>query len=180
MFENFSFENFSWEQLSWPWLVGISVGTIVFLFVMVAIVLSFLPRDYFVNDTSPRVRALSSPLHIISFLIRNVLGIVLVVVGLILVLPIFPLIPGSGFLVSAVGLIISDIPGRKSLLRMVVRPTRVRNCINWVRRKFGRDEMEFATVPVNLTGAEPDKDSLPKSLEPEAARNREEQEMNRS
>jgi hypothetical protein len=126
-----------------PWIIGTTLLSFLGIVILVVVVLCLLPSDYFMHDRQSLTRFWASPFALVSFLARNLLAIVLIVGGLILVLPIFPLPPGSGFLVSAVGLIISDIPGRKRLLLVIVRPRKVINTINWMRRKFGCTELEL-------------------------------------
>ncbi len=133
-------------------IIGGSLLSLVVLFLIVTIVLCALPKDYFVRKEPTKTQKWTSPLGFVLFVVRNVVGVVLIVSGLILVLPVFPLLPGSGFLVSAVGLIMSDIPGRQKLLMLILKPKNVANLINNVRQKFGREAFEFPeTIDMSIT-----------------------------
>ena len=46
---------------------------------------------------------------------------------------------GTGFVISAVGLVLSDIPGKRRLLYGLMRVPKVGAATNWVRRKMGRE-----------------------------------------
>lgn len=97
--------------------------------VVLAIVVAGLPRDFFVRDR-PRGRR-SLALRIL----RNVLGVALLAAGLLLSLP---LIPGPGILVLLLGLGLTDIPGKRRLLRAVVRRPGVSRKLNALRRRLKR------------------------------------------
>lgn len=101
--------------------------------VVVAIGIVKLPVTYFVSD---RRRALSSqgPMDIARWIARNLLGIVLVAVGLVLSLP---GIPGQGVLTILLGVMLIDFPGRRRTERWLVSCPGVLPAMNRLRRRFG-------------------------------------------
>lgn len=122
--------------------VGIGVGVILILFGTLILVLRALPTTYFVEESLAPVTNYSLS-RFLWFLLRNILGLALIIGGLILVLPVFPLPPGSGLLISMVGLIMGDLPGKRGLLLRIMKIPRVGQSTNWLRRKLGREDFQF-------------------------------------
>jgi UPF0716 family protein affecting phage T7 exclusion len=65
---------------------------------------------------------------------KNVLGVILVVVGIVLVLP---GVPGQGMLTILIGLMLLDVPGKRRLERRIVGRRRILKAINRLRKRFG-------------------------------------------
>lgn len=70
--------------------------------------------------------------------VRNTLGLVLCVLGLIMLV-----LPGQGLLTLLLGLSLLDFPGKSLLFVWVLQRNAVRSALNWVRRKQGREEFLF-------------------------------------
>ncbi len=120
----------------WAYLAFIG-GVILFMIIVTLTVLGSLSRDYFINEITPvSNRSFSG---VILFFFRNLFALVLIVGGLILVLPVFPLPPGSGFIFSLVGVIISDIPGKRKLLYRIISIPRVHRATTWLRHRLGKE-----------------------------------------
>ena len=66
---------------------------------------------------------------------KNILGAMLVVVGMILVLP---GVPGQGVLTILVGVMLLDLPGKRRLERRIVGRPRILRTINGLRKRFGQ------------------------------------------
>ena len=97
--------------------------------VAVAIVVARLPRDFFVRDRARGRRSL------VLRILKNVLGVALILVGIVLSLP---LVPGPGILALLLGLSLTDLPGKRRLIRAVVRRPGVSRRLNALRRRLGR------------------------------------------
>ena len=69
---------------------------------------------------------------------KNLLGVALVVVGILLSLP---GVPGQGILTILLGIMLLDFPGKKKLEHKLVSRPQVRNAINKLRAKFGKPEL---------------------------------------
>src|SRR6476469_2582282 len=102
------------------------------VFVVIIVVL---PERYFVErsgqfwiDKPPVVRWAAK-------IGKNLLGVVLIVIGVLLSLP---GIPGQGVLTMVIGAMLLDIPGKRRLERMVVRRRAVLRPVNRIRAWFGR------------------------------------------
>src|SRR4051812_44442876 len=92
-------------------LVVFSVVAVVASVVLVPRFLAKLPPDYLRSESAP---SLSMPLRIV----RNLLGIVLVLLGLAMLR-----LPGQGLLTLLVGVLLVDFPGKHRLVvRLLSRP----------------------------------------------------------
>ena len=104
------------------------VGSVLFC----GLVIVYLPVDYFMSK-----RQASRIKHPILWggliFLKNLLAIILIIVGLILI----PL-PGQGVLTVLIGLVISDIPGKRKLERRIIRSPAVLSALNYIRSRFNR------------------------------------------
>jgi hypothetical protein len=129
----------AWASLTWG-KVLVGLGTFVISFTvsiaLVSFVLVRLPANYF--HTS-HARAFWEDKHRAvrwsGLVLKNLIGLVLIVLGIIMSLP---GVPGQGILTILLGLIMMDIPGKRPLeTRLVKRPPVLRS-INRLRERFGK------------------------------------------
>jgi hypothetical protein len=125
------------ETLLW-WLFAAAVAMGVVTGVAVVWTLVELPRDYF---AAKRRRPLGSwdeyPALRYALLVgKNLLGAVLLVAGLVMLV-----VPGQGLLTIAVGLVLTDFPGKFRVERRIVGQPSVWRSINWLRRRAGREPL---------------------------------------
>lgn len=66
---------------------------------------------------------------------KNVLGVLLIIIGILLSLP---GVPGQGVLTILLGLIMVDIPGKRPLEAKIVQRPAVLAAINRLRAKYGK------------------------------------------
>ena len=93
-----------------------------------------LPPRYFIEDH--KLWSGRPPLvRLLGIIGKNLLGVLLIVVGVLLSVP---GIPGQGILTIAIGVVLLDIPGKQRLVRAVVRRKGVLRSINRFRAWFGR------------------------------------------
>jgi hypothetical protein len=122
----------------------IAIGAAVFAFsflasaAAVAFVLCRLPVDHlrcdvgFVDHDKPRWQRL------LLKILKNVTGVLLVLMGVVLSLP---GVPGQGLLTILIGVIMLDLPGKQRFeRRLMTRPTMFA-AVNAVRARFGRDPL---------------------------------------
>jgi hypothetical protein len=117
------------------WLgVGISVALAVGSIVLVAIVVIHWPADYFklpvAGGEGPPIKR-----HWLASIGKNLAGVVLVLLGLVMALP---GIPGQGVLTMIVGLTMIDFPGKRGLERRLIGRPHILHAINRVRARFER------------------------------------------
>ena len=107
----------SWFGEHWVLLVIFSVVSFIASIVGSTMLLMSLPSDYF--KTKERIRRIKNPVFRICLSsLKNILGGLLVVVGILLSVP---GIPGQGVLTILTGLIISDFPGKRRLESRLIR-----------------------------------------------------------
>jgi hypothetical protein len=70
-----------------------------------------------------------------GLIIKNILGVLLVLLGLLLSLP---GIPGQGLLTILIGVMLLNFPGKRRLERRLVSQPKVLAAINALRARFGK------------------------------------------
>ena len=134
------------EDLTWGG-VFFGVSLVLVTFVGSLLVMSFLlvnlPATYFQDFHSrdfwvDRHRVL----RLTARSGKNILGAILVVVGLMLALP---GVPGQGVLTILVGVMLLDLPGKRRLERRIVGRPRILRAINRLRKRFGRPPLVLGT-----------------------------------
>ena len=114
--------------------VGLFLLSLGFSFAAIAIVMVKIPANYFsshyVQDFLP-----GSPWIIRWGVVvaKNVFGIFLIVLGIILSLP---GVPGQGFLTILLGLIMLDIPGKRPLEAWIIKKPSVLSAVNRFRARY--------------------------------------------
>jgi hypothetical protein len=111
---------------------AISLGVVSFILVKI-------PPDYFKED---RPNAFWSGRHpmirLLGILGKNLLGIILVALGIVMSVP---GVPGQGILTILLGIMLLDFPGRQKFERKIVSQPRVLKSINRLRHRFGKPEL---------------------------------------
>ena len=126
-------------------LLVLSLGSIVTVIVMMTVgarVVARMPSNYFIDDEARRHRRylemFPAPVRPVVDLIKNLLGLVFLLVGLILLL-----LPGPGLLTMLAGLLLMDFPGKFACERWLVRRRQVRRTIDWLREREGQPPLEL-------------------------------------
>lgn len=125
--------------------IGIALGAFAFTFVFsiaatVLIVLR-LPVDYFTASRRPLpLEGRPYPLRIAALVGRNMVGVLLILLGLLMSLP---GVPGQGLLMVLLGLMLTDIPGKRRLEQALVRRRLIQRAINGVRERFSKPAIEI-------------------------------------
>lgn len=103
---------------------------------LVAIVLSRMREDYFV-ESAASVRKTRS---VASHIAHNVAGSVLIALGIVMSLP---GVPGQGLLTILIGLMLLDLPALKRIERKIVRRPHVLRSINALRHRMRRPPLRM-------------------------------------
>ena len=122
------------------WLIAISVLTLIGLIILVPAVVINMPADYFLADQRHSQTSQHPLIRIIIVLIKNTLGAILVITGLIMLIT-----PGQGLLTLLVGLIIMNYPGKYRLERWMITQLRLLPAINWLRARYHKEVMQIPT-----------------------------------
>lgn len=134
-----------WPDVGMIGWKGVLLGIVLFLITfsvslgIVSFIMVRIPADYFRKDNPRTVlpnrhRAVRGA----ALVGRNILGIFLVALGIVLSLP---GVPGQGLLTILLGIMLLDFPGKRSLEYKLVSRPKVRAAINKLRSKFGKPEL---------------------------------------
>lgn len=119
--------------------VGIFLVTFSANLALVSVILVKIPADYFQNSSKKKFLAKQSPVvRVLAIIGKNVAGVLLVILGVLLSLP---GVPGQGILTILLGIMLLDFPGRRSLERRIVGWPKVFNAINQLRRRFNKSPL---------------------------------------
>jgi hypothetical protein len=122
------------------WVGGLFAASSLLSLAAVVAVLVALPVNYFQDGGAPAEGPRSPLLRWAWKIAKNILGLVLIALGLVLSVP---GVPGQGLLTIVIGLILLDYPGKRGLERRIVARPAVLRTINRVRTRFGRPPMEL-------------------------------------
>ena len=124
----------NWQQ-PLLWASGLSLLALIATIVGVPWVVTRLPKDYFVRSERVVWRAsFDAPLlSLITSMLKNLLGLRLVVLGLIMLVT-----PGQGIVTLLIGLLLMNFPGKYHLERWLVLRPGVLKGLNWLRRRQGQ------------------------------------------
>ena len=121
---------------------GVLLGALLFLvtfsinLAIVSFVLVKIPANYFSKDHSRAFLSASPPaIRYLGFVGKNLLGVLLVALGIVLSIP---GVPGQGVLTIWLGIMLLDFPGRRSLEYKLVSKPSVFKTINKLRHRFGK------------------------------------------
>lgn len=109
----------------------VSVGSLM----MLPWLFARLPADYFINSEYRGWDDLA-PKTIVKRVLRNVLGVCLLLLGIVMLV-----LPGQGLLTVLAGVLLVDFPGKFRFECWLLRRPGVRRAINWLRRKAQREPL---------------------------------------
>jgi len=125
----------------------ILVGALIFLasfFVnlgIVSLILVKLPADHFSKNRKTKFWAGPRPaIHAAKVIGKNIAGILLVALGIVLSLP---GVPGQGLLTVLLGIMLLDFPGRHRLEQKLLSKPSIVNTINRLRGRFGKPPLQL-------------------------------------
>ena len=141
MFELLSdfFSGITWRSV----LIGASifVGSFLINLAIVSIILVKLPADHFSKSRKTKFWAGPRPaLNAAKVIGKNIAGLLLVGLGIVLSLP---GIPGQGLLTILLGIMLLDFPGRDRLEQKLLSKPSIVNTINSLRGRFGKPPLKL-------------------------------------
>ena len=123
-----------WLKNNKTLVISFSIFSLVLLILSIIAIPYFivaLPPDYFKKKKAKSKPAwLPSYLYLIYLVLKNILGIVLMILGLIMLL-----LPGQGLITLLLGILLVDLPGERKLLLFILRKTPALRAMNWLRKK---------------------------------------------
>ena len=132
-------ESFTWGNVLLG--VGLFLGSLLISFLAIGIVMVKIPANYFSSHYKQDFLPGSHwSVRWGAVIVKNVLGVCLIVLGVLLSLP---GVPGQGILTILLGLIMIDIPGKRPIeARIIKRPT-VLAAVNNLRNRYGKPPLEL-------------------------------------
>lgn len=124
----------SWKEI----LLGVALFLIslVLSFSAIVLVVVKIPANYF-SSHYQRDFLPNSPFFVRwgAVILKNLLGIFLILIGIVLSLP---GVPGQGLLTILLGLIMLDIPGKRPIEAKIISRPAIQNAINKIRARFNK------------------------------------------
>ncbi|MEJ2662925.1 MAG: aldehyde dehydrogenase family protein, partial [Spirochaetia bacterium] len=147
----------NWVKAHSLLVIGVTVFSVVLLLFsvfMIPILVLNLPKDYFISDKK-RVRPafLHPSLYAVYAALKNILGVILVFLGLLMLV-----LPGQGIITLLIGLMIMDLPGERRAARAAQKlwqATSIKErgrIIDRMRRYMNLNVERFAEVIGACTG----------------------------
>jgi hypothetical protein len=128
-----------YRALGWPAGVALGLGVPLASFLLGLVVIVGLPADFFVRSPQQRsVQHAHRALRLALVVAKNILGVLVFVVGFVMALP---LVPGPGVLFMLLGLGLVDFPGKRSVELRLLRESHVLSSVNRMRARFGKAPM---------------------------------------
>lgn len=124
------------EHEDWlAWIGFASLATVIISALVVPILIRRMPADYFLEDSagSEWMRRQHPVLRVTFLILKNLLGAVLVVGGLIMFLT-----PGQGILTLVAGILLLNFPGKRRFEIWIMSRKPVHRAVDWIRRRAGR------------------------------------------
>ena len=124
-------------------LIGVLIflGTFAINLAIVSFILVKIPADHFSKSHKAKFWSGPNPaLHAAKFIGKNILGILLVALGIVLSIP---GVPGQGLLTILLGIMLLDFPGRDRLEQKLLSKPGIVNTINRLRERFGKPPLEL-------------------------------------
>jgi hypothetical protein len=106
---------------------------------IVSVIMVKIPPDYFKKD-KPRKLWADKPkvVRYLGIFGKNLLGVVLVVLGIVMSIP---GVPGQGILTILLGVMLLDFPGKQNLEHRLISRPQVLNTVNKLRHRFGKPKL---------------------------------------
>lgn len=132
------------------WLTAVSAALFFGSLLAVPWLVARISPDYFMSkpDGRTRFRHRHPVVSLLSRLVKNVLGGVLLLAGVAMLV-----LPGQGLLTILLGIMLIDFPGKQRLELLIIRRPAINRVVNWIRRRSGRDELQF---PETNTDTDPE------------------------
>jgi hypothetical protein len=124
-------------------LLGIAIFLVSFFanLGIVSLILVKLPADHFSKNRKTKFWAGRRPwIHAAKVIGKNIGGILLVALGVVLSLP---GVPGQGLLTILLGIMLLDFPGRDRLEQKLLSKPSIVNTINSLRGRFDKPPLEL-------------------------------------
>jgi len=131
------------NSLTWRHaLIGVAIFVVTFVvnLAIVSFILVKIPADYFTQSHKTKFWSGPHPaFHAASVIGKNILGALLVALGIVLSIP---GVPGQGLLTILLGIMLLDFPGKRRLERKLLKRQEIVKTINRLRKRFDKPALE--------------------------------------
>jgi hypothetical protein len=128
----------AWVSANAVWIVPASAAYFLISLLVIRLLIVRMPADYFAAGRRAPSEY-SHPAAAISLRIaKNLLGILVIIVGLVMSLP---GVPGQGFLTLLIGLTLTEFPGKRKVELWILRRQVILKAINGLREKAGKQPL---------------------------------------
>ncbi|HEY6805161.1 MAG TPA: hypothetical protein VI306_16415 [Pyrinomonadaceae bacterium] len=132
------------SSLTWKnVLIGVGIFLVTFFanLAIVSFILVKIPADYFTKHHKTEFWAGPSPaLRAAGIIGKNILGVLLVALGIVLSIP---GVPGQGLLTILLGIMLLDFPGKRTLERKLLQRQEIVRTINKLRHRFDKPPLQL-------------------------------------
>lgn len=143
----------AYAGLGWPARFALILGVPTLTFFFGVAVALILPADYFVREHAAPAR--HPAVHLIVRFSKNLVGWVMIPLGILMALP---LVPGPGLVFILIGVSLADFPGKRRLEERLLGYAPVLQAVNRMRQRFGRPAVQ---VHARARSARPKKHADP-------------------
>ncbi len=116
------------------WLALVSLVAFILSLVLIPYVVGRLAEDCFIklyqDDNNPAAPSFAA---IIGLILRNILGLLLVLAGVAMLF-----LPGQGLLTILLGSLLISFPGKRKLINKLVMQPKIQRSLDWLRKKRGK------------------------------------------
>ena len=128
----------SWSSI----LIGAALFVASFLvnLAIVSFILVKLPADHFSKSHKKFMEGHHPAVRMAAVIGKNILGVLLVALGVVLSLP---GVPGQGLLTILLGIMLLDFPGKHGLEQKLLSRPSIVNAINSLRGRFGKPPLKL-------------------------------------
>lgn len=128
-----------WASITWSSVftfLGLFLASLIFSMAVLGIVMVKIPENYFSTHYKQDFMP-NSPFLVRwgAVIAKNILGVFLVALGILLSLP---GVPGQGILTILLGLIMLDIPGKRPIEARIIKRPAVLAAINNLRARYNK------------------------------------------
>jgi len=131
-------------SITWQSLLvalGIFVVTFGLSLAIVSFILVKLPPDYFKKAHKTKLWSGPRPaLHAAEVIGKNILGVLLIAVGIVMSIP---GVPGQGLLTVLLGIMLVDFPGKHRVEQKLLKRPAIVHATTHLRRRFGKPPLEL-------------------------------------
>ena len=124
-------------------LIGVLIFLVTFVvnLAIVTFILVKLPTDYFTKNRKTTFWSGPRPaVHAAKVVGKNLLGVLLIAIGIVLSLP---GVPGQGLLTVLLGVMLVDFPGKRTVEQKLLKRPAITNAITRLRQKFGKPPLKL-------------------------------------